>query len=154
MGKEIRALFAALLLTATSAAAASAAGLLQESKHQRSEDKYRARLANQVRHQLVMLPWYSVFDNLAFRIDRDKVTLLGQVTRPVLKSVVSRGVASFARIVSKKRCITPRRQLRFGATGGKCAARFLSPLRQCAACLLRPPERGCRWRPEPQRHFL
>src|SRR5262249_8304424 len=53
-----------------------------------------------VRHQLVMLPWYSVFDNLAFRIDRDKVTLLGQVTRPVLKSdaetVVKRieGVAS------------------------------------------------------------
>ena len=33
-----------------------------------------------------MLPWYSVFDNLAFQVDLDKVTLIGQVTRPVLKS--------------------------------------------------------------------
>ena len=72
----------------------------QGNQHQRSEEKYRERLAMQVRHELVMLPWYSVFDNLAFRIDRDRVTLLGQVTRPVLKSdaetVVKRieGVAS------------------------------------------------------------
>lgn len=72
----------------------------QENQRQRSEEKYRERLAKQVRHELVMLPWYSVFDNLAFRVDRDKVTLLGQVTRPVLRSdaeaVVKRieGVAS------------------------------------------------------------
>jgi len=39
-----------------------------------------------VRHQLVMLPWYSVFDNLAFRVVGDRVTLMGQVTRPTLKS--------------------------------------------------------------------
>ncbi|HKE34412.1 MAG TPA: BON domain-containing protein [Candidatus Acidoferrum sp.] len=100
MSKEIRALLAALILTAMSAAVSNAAGLPQQSNHQRSEENYRAKLAKEVRHQLVMLPWYSVFDNLAFRIDRDKVTLLGQVTRPVLKSdaetVVKRieGVAS------------------------------------------------------------
>src|SRR5215472_1710457 len=100
MRKEIRALLAALMLTAVSAAAAKAAGLPQENKHQRNEEKYRTKLAKEVRHQLVMLPWYSVFDNLAFRVDGDKVTLLGQVTRPVLKSdaegVVKRieGVAS------------------------------------------------------------
>jgi hyperosmotically inducible periplasmic protein len=40
----------------------------------------------EVRHQLVMLPYYSVFDNLAFRVDGSTVTLLGQVTRPTLKS--------------------------------------------------------------------
>jgi hyperosmotically inducible protein len=39
-----------------------------------------------VRHQLLMLPWYSVFDSLAFQVDGDKVILYGQVTRPVLKS--------------------------------------------------------------------
>ena len=33
-----------------------------------------------------MLPYYGVFDNLAFRIDGRTVTLLGQVTRPTLKS--------------------------------------------------------------------
>jgi hyperosmotically inducible protein len=33
-----------------------------------------------------MLPYYGVFDDLAFRVDGDKVTLLGAVTRPTLKS--------------------------------------------------------------------
>src|SRR5215472_7543756 len=100
MRMKIRALFAALVLTVMSAAVSNAAGLPQQENHQRSEQKYRAKLAKEVRHQLVMLPWYSVFDNLAFRVDGDKVTLLGQVTRPVLKSdaegVVKRieGVAS------------------------------------------------------------
>jgi hyperosmotically inducible periplasmic protein len=45
-----------------------------------------AHLARQVRHELVTLPYYSVFDNLAFRIDGTNVTLLGQVTQPTLKS--------------------------------------------------------------------
>ncbi len=44
------------------------------------------RLIRQVRHELVMLPYYSVFDNLAYRIDGNTVTLLGLVTRPTLKS--------------------------------------------------------------------
>src|SRR6195256_6787156 len=45
------------------------------------------RLAKEVRHELVMLPYYGVFDNLAFKVDPDgTVTLLGQVTRPTLKS--------------------------------------------------------------------
>jgi hyperosmotically inducible protein len=42
----------------------------------------RVRLEKEVRHELVMLPFYGVFDNLAFKIDGYKVTLLGQVTRP------------------------------------------------------------------------
>ncbi|MBI1741243.1 MAG: BON domain-containing protein [Acidobacteriales bacterium] len=34
-----------------------------------------------------MLPFYGVFDNLAYKVDPDgTVTLLGQVSRPVLKS--------------------------------------------------------------------
>lgn len=44
------------------------------------------RLQREVRHELVMLPYYGVFDNLAFRVDGSTVTLLGQVTRPTLKS--------------------------------------------------------------------
>jgi hyperosmotically inducible protein len=44
------------------------------------------RVVREVRHQLVMLPYYSVFDNLAFRVDGNVVTLLGQVVRPTLKS--------------------------------------------------------------------
>jgi hyperosmotically inducible protein len=43
-------------------------------------------ITKEVRHELVMLPYYSVFDNLAYRVDGSKVTLFGQVTRPTLKS--------------------------------------------------------------------
>jgi hyperosmotically inducible periplasmic protein len=39
-----------------------------------------------------MLPYYSVFDNLAFKVDGDRVELLGQVSRPTLKSDAERVV--------------------------------------------------------------
>jgi hyperosmotically inducible protein len=45
-----------------------------------------SKVAQEVRHQLVMLPYYSIFDDLAFRVDGGTVTLLGAVTRPTLKS--------------------------------------------------------------------
>src|SRR5947209_8838644 len=49
-------------------------------------------LTEAVRHQLVMLPYYSIFDNLAYRVDGNTVTLYGQVTRPTLKSDAGRVV--------------------------------------------------------------
>jgi hyperosmotically inducible protein len=39
-----------------------------------------ANLSKQVRHQLVMLPWYGVFDNLQYRVDGTEVILSGAVT--------------------------------------------------------------------------
>jgi hyperosmotically inducible protein len=45
-----------------------------------------SRIVQEVRHQLVMLPYYSIFDDLAFRVDGGTVTLVGAVTRPTLKS--------------------------------------------------------------------
>jgi hyperosmotically inducible protein len=45
-----------------------------------------SKLAQEVRHQLVMLPYYSIFDDLAFRVEGSTVTLLGAVVRPTLKS--------------------------------------------------------------------
>src|SRR3954452_4434652 len=44
------------------------------------------RIAREVRHELVMLPYYGVFDTLSYRVDGTTVTLLGYVTRPTLKS--------------------------------------------------------------------
>lgn len=44
------------------------------------------RLVREVRHELLMLPFLSLFDDLSFRIDGGTVTLLGYATRPVLKS--------------------------------------------------------------------
>jgi hyperosmotically inducible protein len=46
----------------------------------------QGRLEREVRHELVMLPYYGVFDNLAFKVDGDKVTLMGEATRPTLKT--------------------------------------------------------------------
>jgi hyperosmotically inducible protein len=43
-------------------------------------------LEERVRHELAMLPYLNVFDDLSFRVDNGTVTLFGQVTRPVLKS--------------------------------------------------------------------
>jgi len=51
-----------------------------------------SRTERQVRHEIVMLPYLSVFDNIEFRVDGDKVTLMGQVTRPTLKSGAERVV--------------------------------------------------------------
>jgi hyperosmotically inducible protein len=44
------------------------------------------RIQKEVRHELVMLPFLTVFDNLAYKVDGYNVTLLGQVTKPVVKS--------------------------------------------------------------------
>ncbi|HEX3879585.1 MAG TPA: BON domain-containing protein [Bryobacteraceae bacterium] len=44
------------------------------------------RITREVRHELVMLPYYGVFDNLAYSVNGGTVTLLGQVTNPTLKS--------------------------------------------------------------------
>jgi hyperosmotically inducible protein len=43
-------------------------------------------LENKVRHELVMLPYLNVFDEISFRVDGNTVTLFGEVTKPVLKS--------------------------------------------------------------------
>ncbi|MGA9527340.1 MAG: BON domain-containing protein [Terriglobales bacterium] len=78
-------LFALPLLALTLSLFISAAAYAQggAALDQKSLD----RITKEVRHELVMLPFYGVFDNLAYKVDADgTVTLLGQVARPVLKS--------------------------------------------------------------------
>lgn len=55
---------------------------------QRSEPtaKSEERITREVRHELLMLPYFGVFDNIAFKVNGYDVTLLGQVVRPSLKS--------------------------------------------------------------------
>ncbi|MGB9072981.1 MAG: BON domain-containing protein [Terriglobales bacterium] len=51
------------------------------------------RIVREVRHELVMLPFYGVFDNLAYQVASDgTVTLTGQVARPTLKSDAEKSV--------------------------------------------------------------
>lgn len=69
---------------------AALAGPAQGQMAPRSEDlsqKMTDRVTREVRHELVMLPYYGVFDNLAYSVLPDgTVTLFGQVARPTLKS--------------------------------------------------------------------
>jgi hyperosmotically inducible protein len=60
--------------------------LLQASKTPLSLDQ-------QVLHELLMLPYYGVFDTLSYTVSGDKVTLAGQVTRPALKNEAEKAVA-------------------------------------------------------------
>ena len=48
--------------------------------------KAQERITKEVRHELLMLPYFGVFDNIAYKVDGYTVTLLGQVVRPTLKS--------------------------------------------------------------------
>lgn len=50
------------------------------------------QLAKKVRHELVMLPYYGVFDNLAYSINGGTVTLYGQVVRASTRSDAERSV--------------------------------------------------------------
>ena len=46
----------------------------------------RAQVEEKVRKELVTLPWYGVFDNLAYEVNGSTVTLHGQVVRPTTRS--------------------------------------------------------------------
>lgn len=44
------------------------------------------RIKDEVRHQILMLPYYNVFDSITYKVEGYKVTLMGAVTRPTVKS--------------------------------------------------------------------
>lgn len=63
------------------------ASVFVQSQSAQLDPKSQARIVKEVRHELVMLPFYGVFDNLAYKVDPDgTVELMGQVVRPTLKS--------------------------------------------------------------------
>ena len=44
------------------------------------------RVQREVMHELLMLPYFGVFDDIEYQVNGDVVTLMGSVTRPTLKS--------------------------------------------------------------------
>ncbi len=89
MRKFLESLTAVTLVTAFSTASLPAQKRLID-----PSERSQSRLEREVRHELVLLPYYNVFDNLAFRVDGGTVTLMGQVTRPTLKDDAERVVKS------------------------------------------------------------
>jgi hyperosmotically inducible periplasmic protein len=59
---------------------------------QEASPKAVERIQREVRHELLMLPYLTVFDNLAYEVHGYDVILHGQVTRPVLKSDAANAV--------------------------------------------------------------
>jgi len=60
-------------------------GTAQDTQREPSS-RAQERIIREVRHELLMLPYFGVFDFIAYKVDGYNVTLLGQVVRPTLKS--------------------------------------------------------------------
>ncbi|MET0650424.1 MAG: BON domain-containing protein [Pyrinomonadaceae bacterium] len=86
---RVVALVAALVVAASVAAAAAPAG-------QMNERMAFEQVSKKVRKELVTLPWYGVFDNLAYEIDGSTVTLSGQVVQPSTRKDAERRVRKVA----------------------------------------------------------
>jgi hyperosmotically inducible protein len=61
-------------------------GAAQDAPRAQPTAKSQERIIKEVRHQLMMLPYVGVFDNLSYRVDGSTVTLMGQVVKPVNSS--------------------------------------------------------------------
>jgi len=85
-----------LSMTIFSMAAPASAAVQDNHATGALDQKSLDRIIKEVRHELVMIPYYGVFDNLAYKVDADgTVTLLGQVSPvrgPVLKSDAEKAV--------------------------------------------------------------
>jgi hyperosmotically inducible protein len=49
------------------------------------DEASHARMVRSVRHELLMIPQLSIFDDLSYQVDGSTVTLLGEVRNPVIK---------------------------------------------------------------------
>jgi len=58
----------------------------QQADRNQPSAKSQERIVREVRHELLMLPYFGVFDNIGYKVDGETVTLIGQVVRPSLKS--------------------------------------------------------------------
>jgi hyperosmotically inducible periplasmic protein len=67
-------------------------------------------LPSQVLHQLVMIPYYSVFDDLNFSVDNGVVTLTGDVVNPVVRTDAEGSIkhlAGVTQVVNKINILPP-----------------------------------------------
>jgi hyperosmotically inducible protein len=81
MKKRLLFVAVAVLVTATLATA-------QRNASQQAVE----RIQKEVRHEILMLPYFDVFDNITFKVEGYDVTLSGQVIRPTLKTDAERVV--------------------------------------------------------------
>jgi hyperosmotically inducible periplasmic protein len=84
---KVLAVAAALVLSASAAVSAAPAA---------EQPSGQSQLEKKVRKELVTLPWYGVFDNLAYEVDGSTVTLYGQVVQPSTRKDAERRVSKLS----------------------------------------------------------
>ena len=65
---------------------------------------------NQVRKEILKLPYYGIFDSIGFKVDGETVTLFGSVVRPSTRSDAARRIASLEgvdRVINKIEVLPP-----------------------------------------------
>jgi hyperosmotically inducible periplasmic protein len=87
------------LITISTAIPAIEAQTTPPTKPANAEEKSPTSLAREIHHQLLVLPYYSVFDNIDFTLRGRTVTLTGQVMRPMLKANAEAAVKSIEGVV-------------------------------------------------------
>ena len=92
MPTTIRPLSIRSILIVTALCVIASAGTLARDKGaqgpvppDRGSQKYEQWLTREVGHELIQVPWLSVFDNLQYSVNGSEVTLSGQVSQPVIK---------------------------------------------------------------------
>ena len=103
VGQKFARLFAiVLILAAPSLCAQHPAAAKPATATPKAEE---SELSHEIRHQLFVLPYYSVFDYISFTLNAGKVTLTGYVLRPTLRANAEAAVKSLEGVSSVRNLI-------------------------------------------------
>jgi hyperosmotically inducible protein len=64
------------------------------------DTRFEQRLSGEVRHELAMIPQFTLFDNLAYRVDGGTVTLSGQVRDAIVKDSAEKRIKRLEGVTS------------------------------------------------------
>ena len=104
------------------------AGMAQANKQ--FSAKAQQRITKEVRHQILSLPDFDTFDNIAFKLNGYDVILFGQVVQPTLKSdaeKVVRKIEAWSTSITGSKCCRP--QAMTTACVAICSSQFTVMLR-------------------------
>lgn len=92
MNKVQSAVLATVLAVGAGIAQAQPANPGAQATATTTNQKLEQRLSGEVRHELAMIPQFSIFDNLAYRVDGGTVTLSGQVRNAIVSDSAEKRV--------------------------------------------------------------
>ena len=64
------------------------------------EPESQGPIAHGVRHEILMYPYYGIFDNITYQVDGGNITLLGDVTQPYKKFDIGKRVQQVPGVTS------------------------------------------------------